>query len=186
MPGARSQGGAGIGRGTSHHDEGSVAVREARGHRGAGAGTARRLRPDGDRAAEVSSFLGNVDAVGREPAGRRSRSAWRSRTSTARPPVRSTSTMAPQPSGDHRHQQGGRRIWCMKFAGDFQGMPFNAKITLVPEGTDKAKVVLRHHGRRVRHGRHRRQEVAASSPRGWAASRVARRPQSLPATRFCS
>ena len=28
----------------------------------------------------------------------------------------------------------------MKFAGDFQGMPFNAKITLVPEGADKAKV----------------------------------------------
>ena len=37
----------------------------------------------------------------------------------------------------------------LKFAGNFQGNPFDATITLTPDGTDKCKVLVRHQRRTI-------------------------------------
>jgi hypothetical protein len=49
-----------------------------------------------------------------------------------------TSPMAPQPMVINDISKAGEDL-VMKFTADFQGMPLSAKITLVPEGTGKAK-----------------------------------------------
>ncbi len=47
----------------------------------------------------------------------------------------------------------------LKFAGNFQGNPFDAAITLTPDGTDKCKVDVRHQRRPVHDERNRHEEV---------------------------
>ena len=47
---------------------------------------------------------------------------------------------ARRPEGDRRLQEGDDLI--LKFAGNFQGNPFDAMITLTPDGTDKCKVTF--------------------------------------------
>lgn len=49
-----------------------------------------------------------------------------------------TSAMAPQTMVIDDISKSGEDL-VMKFTADFQGMPLSAKITLVPEGTGKAK-----------------------------------------------
>jgi hypothetical protein len=49
-----------------------------------------------------------------------------------------SSAMAPQPMVINEISKAGEDL-VMKFTADFQGMPLSAKITLVPEGTGKAK-----------------------------------------------
>jgi hypothetical protein len=49
-----------------------------------------------------------------------------------------SSAMAPQPLAISDISKAGDDL-VMKFTADFQGMPLSAKITLVPEGTGKAR-----------------------------------------------
>ena len=52
---------------------------------------------------------------------------------------RLTSPISPDPTAITDIAKEGQDL-VLKFNGDFQGTAFNAKITLTPQGTDKAKV----------------------------------------------
>ena len=65
---------------------------------------------------------------------------WCSRTRAARPSPRSRARCARVQKVTDVTKKGNDLV--LKFAGNFQGNPFDAMITLTPDGTDKCKVTF--------------------------------------------